>query len=108
MSADGRAASNSDGRVGEEETAASGEMEGFDPMGEAYFSSMNQYRDGEDVPAEYCDEVIDKEREICRYYRETRFCIRGKTCPMLHLYTGRNSGMRAIDKVSFSRRFHEQ
>ena len=30
--------------------------------------------------------------------RETRSCIRGQTCPMLHLYTGRNSGVRAIDK----------
>ena len=49
-----------------------GEVEkGFDPMADAFFSSMNQYqnRDGEEVPAEYCDEVIDKEMEICPYYR---------------------------------------
>ena len=141
-----RAVSNLEARadeaaVAEEKVKGPGEMNGFDPMADAYFSSMNQYqvkcfsirwyiselwvvaqfyilpnqkwisysnlplfqnRDGEDVPPEYCEDVIDKEREICPYYRETRFCIRGKTCPMLHLYTGRNSGTRAIDKVGTS------
>ena len=58
-----------------------------------------QNRDGEEVPAEYCEAILDKEKEICPYYRETRSCIRGKTCPMLHLFTGKNSGTRAIDKV---------
>ena len=68
---DGMAASSL-GEAAKAVAMEEGEVEkGFDPMADAFFSSMNQYqnRDGEEVPAEYCDEVIDKEMEICPYYR---------------------------------------
>ena len=42
------------------------------------FISCAQNRDGEEVPAEYCDEVIDKEMEICPYYR----CYNCSTFPL--------------------------
>jgi hypothetical protein len=57
-------------------------------MAAEYNSARNTYRDRSDGGFPFANEVMEGEKSICRFFRESNHCIRGQLCPNLHIFTG--------------------